>query len=140
MRTCNAVMKCLVRASQLDRAYKLLRRVHANKQLVPRSYPTHQLLLSACREAGDVDRADAVQAAIDRFGLEKTLAAEATLKVGGVEERLQNGPMLYGRRARGESSGHALDAAVEALYERVLASTAYSPQLHALPCTQAARL
>jgi pentatricopeptide repeat protein len=127
--TYTAVMQTLVSASQHDAGVALLERVHASPH-VANSYPTHFVLLNACRHAGDAHRADFVQATMDRLGLKKTLNARVTAAVGPPTRRKElhfiNGP-TYGRE------GARRNEALHSLYGRVQRSTAYKPQLAALP-------
>lgn len=129
LRTCNAVMRCLVSAAQFDKGFELLARLRRHDALATRSYPTHLALLKACRESDDAAGAERVQAQMDALGLRKTLAAEAIINTTAGEERLLNGPQQYGKR-RGE---HALDAAVDRLFRRVHEKTSYTPEFGALP-------
>ena len=124
-------MQVLVAAVQLDAAFALLRRVQEDASFSHESrYVIHHTLLSACRREGD-GRAARLQATMRALGLSAPSAAVvARFTLDGEEEtQLSNGAEAAGSAAGGE----ALNAAVDELYERVRAQTAYRPRFDALP-------
>ena len=128
-----AAMQVLTAASELDAAFELI----VAFPLSLTSYKLHHVLLTACRRVGD-SRAGSLQSSIHRRGLMGLPAVVrfdcAADGAGGEEEQHHvNGcSTLIGVDAYG-ANALALDAAVEELYERVAAQSAYTPRFEALP-------
>ena len=118
-----STMLAVSAAGELDEGFLLLGRAANTLGAVSlkETYVLHMTLLTACRDAGDLGRAETVQTLMHSRNL-VALAPVAAATIGGVKLEYENG------RTPADSA-----LATRLLVEAVTRSTSYSTQYHALP-------
>jgi len=119
--TYTSLMQVLVSTERLEEGFMVLEEMYQDLELTKNSYPTHYILLTACRKVGD-RRANDLQSKIIELKLAPP-KAEVLFMINKQEHKYVNG----------KEHSKAVNLALEKLYKKVRENTDYEPRLDALP-------